>query len=87
MQASILELLDELRTKLEMSTALHLARPRRRPLDRDAVLVLESGHVREADDTETVFTAPTAPYTRALLDAIPDLRPGDYPTEAALTSG
>ena len=49
----------------------------------DAVLVLEGGHVREANATEPVFTAPTATYTRALLDAIPDLRPDDYPTEAA----
>jgi peptide/nickel transport system ATP-binding protein len=86
-QASMLELLDELRTRLEMSMLFishDLAVVR---TISDAVLVLESGHVREAKNTEAVFTAPAAIYTRALLDAIPDLRPGDYPTEAALTRG
>ena len=53
----------------------------------DSVLVLESGHVREANGTEPVFTAPSAPYTRALLDAIPDLRPDDYPGEMAAAGG
>jgi len=53
----------------------------------DSVVVLESGHVREANATEPVFTAPAAIYTRALLDAIPDLRPDDYPTEAASARG
>ena len=62
---------------------VYLARSRRRRTISDEVLVLESGHVREANATEPVFTAPTATYTRALLDAIPDLRPEDYPTEAA----
>jgi peptide/nickel transport system ATP-binding protein len=81
-QASMLELLDELRTRLEMSMLFishDLAVVR---TISDSVLVLESGHIRETNATELVFAAPTAIYTRALLDAIPDLRPDDYPTEA-----
>jgi peptide/nickel transport system ATP-binding protein len=82
-QASMLELLDELRTSLDMSMLFishDLAVVR---TISDSVLVLENGHVRESNATEPVFTAPAAEYTRALLDAIPDLQPEDYPTEAA----
>jgi peptide/nickel transport system ATP-binding protein len=83
----MLELLDELARGLDMSMLFishDLAVVR---TISDSVLVLESGHVREANATEPVFTAPAAVYTRALLDAIPDLRPGDYPTEAASARG
>ncbi|MDX6628220.1 MAG: peptide/nickel transport system ATP-binding protein ddpF, partial [Gaiellales bacterium] len=86
-QASMLELLDELRTSLQMSMLFishDLAVVR---TISDSVLVLESGHVREANATEPVFTAPSAPYTRALLDAIPDLRPDDYPAETGVAGG
>jgi peptide/nickel transport system ATP-binding protein len=83
-QASMLELLDELRAQLEMSMLFishDLAVVR---TISDSVLVLEGGLVREANATEPVFAAPAAAYTRALLDAIPDLGPDDYPTEAAI---
>ena len=83
----MLELLDDLRTSLQMSMLFishDLAVVR---TISDAVLVLESGHVREANATEPVFNSPSAPYTRALLDAIPDLRPDDYPAEAVTSRG
>ena len=86
-QASMLELLDELRTTLQMSMLFishDLAVVR---TISDSVLVLESGCVREANATEPVFTMPSAPYTRALLKAIPDLRPDDYPADAAALRG
>jgi peptide/nickel transport system ATP-binding protein len=86
-QASMLELLDELRRCLEMSMLFishDLAVVR---TISDDVLVLEGGQVREANATEPIFTAPTAAYTQALLAAVPDLGPDDYPTDVAMAHG
>ncbi len=78
-QASILELLLELRRKLGMAVLFishDLAVVR---LISDRVFVLRSGELRERGETEEVFTAPKDLYTKELLAAVPDLRPGDYP--------
>jgi peptide/nickel transport system ATP-binding protein len=39
----------------------------------DRVLVMRSGEVIEANDVETIFNAPSHPYTKELIGAIPDL--------------
>jgi len=39
----------------------------------DDVVVLRAGHVVERADVTTLFAAPQAEYTRALLDAVPEL--------------
>jgi oligopeptide/dipeptide ABC transporter ATP-binding protein len=78
-QASILELLDELResTRMSMLFVTHdLAVVR---AVADFVLVMSDGVVRELADRETVFSTPRDEYTKRLLAAAPDLNDGDYP--------
>jgi peptide/nickel transport system ATP-binding protein len=78
-QASLLELLRELRASARMSMLFvthDLAVVR---TISDAVLVMSDGSIRERGDRETIFTAPADEYTRRLLDAAPDLNEGDYP--------
>jgi peptide/nickel transport system ATP-binding protein len=78
-QASILELLSELRrtTALAMLFVSHDLAVVRSISDR--VLVLQSGEIVELADRERLFDTPDAPYTRELLAAVPDLHVGDYP--------
>jgi peptide/nickel transport system ATP-binding protein len=39
----------------------------------DSLIVMRSGQVVEANDVETIFSAPSHPYTRQLIGAMPDL--------------
>ena len=49
----------------------------------DRVIVQYRGHKMEESDVLTLFEAPTSPYTRALLSALPDNATGDrLPTVA-----
>ena len=78
-QASILELLSELRrtTALAMLFVSHDLAVVRSISDR--VLVLQAGEIVELANREQLFDTPDAPYTRQLLAAVPDLHAGDYP--------
>lgn len=85
-QASILELLGELRVSTQMSMLFvthDLAVVR---TIADDVLVMKDGEVREFEERETLFTAPKDEYTNRLLEAAPDLNDGDYPRWAGETS-
>ena len=78
-QASILELLKELREEqalalLFISHDLAVVRS-----ISDRVLVLRSGEIVELAGRESLFDSPDAAYSKELLEAVPDLRPGDYP--------
>ena len=73
-QASILELLTELREAkaLAMLFISHDLAVVRSISDR--VLVLRDGEIVEFADREALFETPQAPYSQELLDAVPDLR-------------
>ena len=78
-QASILELLVELRESTEMgmlfvSHDLAVVRS-----ISDEVIVMADGKIREAQPTAALFETPDDEYTMRMLAAAPDLRPGDYP--------
>ena len=71
-QAVILRLLDDLRTRLGMSYLfvshdLNVVR-----LLCERIVVMYLGKVVEVAPAETLFTAPAHPYTQALIAAIPD---------------
>jgi len=78
-QASILELLNELRQKnalsmLFISHDLAVVRS-----VSDSVLVLRNGEIVELAEREQLFDTPASAYAQELLAAVPDLRTGDYP--------
>jgi peptide/nickel transport system ATP-binding protein len=87
-QASILELLKELREERALSLLFisHDLAVVRSISDR--VLVLRAGKIVELAGRESLFEAPVAAYSKELLEAVPDLQPGDYPVwdEAGDTS-
>jgi ABC-type glutathione transport system ATPase component len=71
-QAQILNLFRETQRKLGLTTIFvshNLAVIRYLS---DQVAVMRQGEVVESGATEMVFSAPRHPYTRALLDAVPD---------------
>jgi oligopeptide/dipeptide ABC transporter ATP-binding protein len=85
-QATVLNLLDELRSKLGL-TMLFIAHNMavvRHVCDRVAVMYL--GRIVETAPTEQLFSNPRHPYTQGLLKAVPRLVPG-RPSDAAAMEG
>ncbi|MBX6769206.1 MAG: ABC transporter ATP-binding protein, partial [Actinomadura rubrobrunea] len=70
-QAGILELLDELRARLDLSylVVAHDLAVLRHVADRLAVMY--NGRLVEIGDADAIYERPVHPYTRALLDAVP----------------
>jgi oligopeptide/dipeptide ABC transporter ATP-binding protein len=96
-QATVLNLLDELRGRLGLTVLLiaHNMAVVRHVCDRVAVMYL--GRIVETASTEELFTNARHPYTQALLRAVPRLRPdaqarpaavaGDPPSPIRIPSG
>jgi len=96
-QAQIISLLMELKSRLGLTILFitHNLGVVRMIADRVAVMYL--GRIIELADTETLYTSPRHPYTRTLLNAVPQpdprarkpfaIQPGEPPSPAAPPSG
>jgi peptide/nickel transport system ATP-binding protein len=71
-QKQILELIDDLRTRLGMSVILVTHDLGVIAGRADRVAVMYAGRIAEVTDTDTLFTRPRHPYTEALFQALPD---------------
>jgi len=72
-QAQILELLDELKSRLNMGMLLVTHDMGVIAGRADRVLVMYAGRIAEAADTDALFAGPRHPYTEALLNSVPKL--------------
>lgn len=72
-QKQILDLLRDLRQKLEMSIILITHNFGIVANFADEVLVMYQGHVVERGETQKVLQSPSHPYTKALINCIPRL--------------
>ena len=82
-QAAVLQLLDRLRREdgmalLFVSHDLNVVR-----MMCEDLVVLQAGQVVEAGPAARVFAQPQAPYTQALLDAIPHFDPAEHRLQVA----
>jgi len=78
-QAQILEVLQDLRTRLGIGLILITHDLGVVAGTADAVAVMYAGRIVEHGDVDTVFEEPHHPYTRGLLAALPKLDAGDAP--------
>ncbi|MEZ5783145.1 MAG: ABC transporter ATP-binding protein [Rhizobiaceae bacterium] len=78
-QAQILELLGELREKLDMAMLLITHDLGVVANIADEVVVLYHGQVMEAGNVEDIFRRPSHPYLKGLMAAVPhfDMKPGE----------
>ncbi|ABC29321.1 ABC-type uncharacterized transport system, duplicated ATPase component [Hahella chejuensis KCTC 2396] len=80
-QAQILDLIRELQTEMNMSVLfithdLHIVRKLS-----DYVVVMEKGEVVEQGETQALFTRPSHPYTKKLIEAEPHGTPPQIATD------
>jgi peptide/nickel transport system ATP-binding protein len=73
-QAQILRLLDDLKTRLNMGMLLITHDMGVIAEQADRVVVMYAGRIVESSDTATLFADMRHPYTEALLDSVPDLK-------------
>ncbi|ALS60335.1 ABC transporter ATP-binding protein [Pandoraea norimbergensis] len=82
-QAQVLRLLARLRSELGLSMVFITHDLRVAAQLCDHIAVMKSGNVVEYGDTSAIFGAPSHPYTRSLLDAIPGRGWRDAPSLSA----
>ncbi|MBL8702238.1 MAG: ABC transporter ATP-binding protein [Alphaproteobacteria bacterium] len=70
-QAQVLELFNEIRTRLGLAMLFITHDLRVAANVADRIAVMRAGEIVELDAAERVFASPRHPYTRDLLDAIP----------------
>jgi peptide/nickel transport system ATP-binding protein len=73
-QAQILELMKNLKKKLGMSMILITHDMGVVATMADRISVMYAGRICESADTKTIFYKPMHPYTKALLEAVPNIR-------------
>jgi peptide/nickel transport system ATP-binding protein len=78
-QAQILEVLEELRTRLGIGLILITHDLGVVAGTADAVAVMYAGRIVERGEIDAIFDDPRHPYTRGLLAALPKLDAGDAP--------
>ncbi|MEZ6000165.1 dipeptide ABC transporter ATP-binding protein [Hyphomonas sp.] len=83
-QAQVLELMDEL--KRETGTGIALITHNMGVVARmcDRVIVMRHGEIVEEGNTDDIFYAPKADYTKMLLNAVPRIDEADRPGRPAL---
>jgi peptide/nickel transport system ATP-binding protein/glutathione transport system ATP-binding protein len=83
-QAQVLELMDEL--KRETGTGIALITHNMGVVARmcDRVIVMRHGEIVEEGNTDEIFYAPKADYTKMLLNAVPRIDEADRPGRPAL---
>ncbi len=83
LQKQILKLLKELQATYRMGILLitHDLPVVRKVADR--VLVMQQGEIVEQNDTKTLFTHPTHPYTKTLINALPNTALTHIPQNAS----
>tara|TARA_Y100001960_G_scaffold295409_1_gene339995 strand:- start:183 stop:1172 length:990 start_codon:yes stop_codon:yes gene_type:complete len=94
-QAQILDLLDQLRKKTQMSILLITHNLGIVAQYADQVAVMYSGKIVEQASVETIFTNPSHPYTKGLINSLPkdaineklETIPGTVPHPAFLPEG
>jgi len=86
-QARVLSLLNELRKSRELTYLFitHDLSVVRNIADR--VAVFQAGSLIELADTQTIFNAPSQPYTRELIAAVPVLTPAETALRQTLNLG
>ncbi|HEU5418012.1 MAG TPA: ABC transporter ATP-binding protein [Streptosporangiaceae bacterium] len=74
-QRQILDLIDDLRQRLQMAVILVTHDLGVIGAHSDRVAVMYGGQIVESASTATVFASPRHPYTEALFDALPEMAP------------
>lgn len=76
-EAQILDLLDDLRDRLKMSVLMVTHDLGVAAAICDRIAVMYAGRIVEYGDVEEIFADPRHPYTRGLLNSLPDPETGD----------